>query len=263
MDPVKVFRADGPLVLAFPHTGTFVPPEIEAKLNAEGKLLRDTDWHIERLYAGLIPDATTVQATFHRYVIDANRDPSGQSLYPGQTTTGLVPLSTFDNTPIWDHEPTEAEIAERLTTYHAPYHAALRAELDRVKKIHGFAVLYDCHSIRSVIPWLFDGVLPELNIGTNHGATCDKAIEAACFDRSAATGRTHVLNGRFVGGWTTRHYGQPQDNVHAIQMELSQASHLSQEEPPFDLDPTLSAKLRPQLADILSAIIGAAKGLAH
>lgn len=264
MDPVLITRGDSPLVLGFPHTGTHVPEDIHAKLNDEGQALRDTDWHIEKLYAGLIPGATMVQATFHRYVIDANRDPSGHSLYPGQTTTGLVPETTFDNVPIWREgsAPDPDEIARRAAAFHAPYHAALAAELARVKALHGYAVLYDCHSIRSVVPWLFEGTLPDFNLGTDDGRTCDALIEAAAHAGTQATGRTEVLNGRFRGGWTTRHYGHPETRIHAIQMELAQASHLDTEEPPFALSEAKCAILRPQLADILTRILQAAAEVA-
>jgi N-formylglutamate amidohydrolase len=261
MEPVLITRGNSPLVLGFPHTGTHVPDDIHAKLNDEGQLLRDTDWHIEKLYDGLIEGATMVQATFHRYVIDANRDPSGQSLYPGQTTTGLVPETTFDNVPIWreGEEPDADEITRRTALFHAPYHAALAAELARVKALHGYAVLYDCHSIRSVIPWLFEGTLPDFNIGTDMGRSCDPLIEAAAHAGTQATGRTEVLNGRFRGGWTTRHYGQPDKGIHAIQMELAQASHLDTEASPFALSDAKCAILRPQLTDILTRILCAAK----
>lgn len=263
MDPVAITRGDSPLVLGLPHTGTHVPDDILAGLNAEGRVLRDTDWHIDWLYDGLVAGATTVRATFHRYVIDANRDPSGVSLYPGQSTTGLVPMTNFDNAPIWaeGHAPDATEIERRRQAFHAPYHAALRAELDRVHAIHGYAVLYDCHSIRSVIPWLFDGVLPDFNIGTNMGTTCAPEIESATFDACAATGRSHVLNGRFRGGWTTRHYGDPKNGFHTIQMELAQSSHLATEDLPFDLSAEKSAALRPELARVLSDILSAAAAL--
>lgn len=261
MHPVEITEGDSPLVLGLPHTGTWVPDDVAAALNDEGRLLRDTDWHIKTLYEGLFSGATTVRATFHRYVIDANRDPSGASLYPGQTTTGLVPLTTFDNTPIWrdGHAPDSAEIERRRTAFHAPYHAALAAQIQRVKAIHGYAVLYDCHSIRSVIPWLFDGTLPDFNIGTDQGRTCAEGIERAVHDACAATGRTTVLNGRFRGGWTTRHYGRPQDGIHAIQMELAQSSHLATEAPPFDLSPVRAARLRDQLTEILHQMMRAAQ----
>lgn len=262
---VTITRGDGPIVLGMPHTGTALPEAIRARLNDEGRVLRDTDWHVDSLYRDLIPGLTVVRATFHRYVIDANRDPSGQSLYPGAATTELVPKTSFDGTPIWKPgaEPTEADIAERLRLYHAPYHAALAAELDRVRARHGVAILWDCHSIRSVIPRLFDGTLPDFNIGTNGGVTCDARIEAAVLDEAAASGRSHVLNGRFKGGWTTRHHGRPEGGIHAIQMELAQASHLTAETPPFTLDSAKAGQLRPVLARMLARLAALAPSLAE
>ena len=176
-------------------------------------------------FRDLIPGLSVVQATFHRYVIDANRDPSGQSLYPGASTTELVPTTNFDGSPIWKdgEEPTSGEIAARLRDWHAPYHAALAGEMERVRDRHGVAILFDCHSIRSVIPWLFEGTLPDFNTGTNNGTTCDPLIEAAIAGEAAASGRTHVLNGRFKGGWTTRHYGRPAEGFHAVRIEPDEA----------------------------------------
>jgi formiminoglutamase len=254
VNPVEVVRGDSPVILGLPHTGTWLPDEVRARLNARGQVLADTDWHIERLYDGLLPGATTVRATFHRYVIDANRGPDDASLYPGQNTTGLVPLTDFDGEPIWNEEPTAEEIADRKARFHAPYHAALVAEIERVRARHGVAILYDCHSIRSVIPFLFQGVLPDFNIGTNSGASCAPAIEAATQEVAAATGRSHVLNGRFKGGWTTRHYGQPGQGVHAIQMELAQATHLATETPPFAYDEQKAESLRVTLKAILERL---------
>jgi N-formylglutamate deformylase len=255
MTPVEVSRGTGPVVLGLPHTGTWLPDDILARLNDRGRALSDTDWHIHRLYDGLLEGVTTVRATFHRYGIDANRDPSGDSLYPGQNTTGLVPLTDFDGHAIWQVEPTAEEIEERRAAFHAPYHAALTAELDRVRESHGVAILYDCHSIRSQIPYLFDGVLPDFNIGTNGGTTCALAIEAAVIDIcDRAEGYTTVLNGRFKGGWTTRHYGRPDEGLHAIQMELAQSTHLAREEAPWELDPGSADRLRGHLSDILNTL---------
>lgn len=255
MTPVEITRGNGPVVLGLPHTGTWLPEDVTARLNARGLGLDDTDWHIHRLYEGVLPDATTVRATFHRYVIDANRDPSGQSLYPGQNTTGLVPLTDFDGHPIWESEPTPEEIEARRVTYHAAYHAALQAELERVHAEHGVAILYDCHSIRSHIPFLFDGTLPDFNIGTNGGTTCDPAVETRVRDICArADGYSSVLNGRFKGGWTTRHYGHPAKGYHAIQMELAQSTHLAREAAPWALDPDKADKLRVPLTDILTTL---------
>lgn len=255
MPVFELRQGTSPIILGLPHTGTEVPAEIHDRLNDNGKILADTDWHIHGLYADLLEDATSVRATFHRYVIDANRDPSGTSLYPGQNTTGLVPDTDFDGQPIWKDgcEPTQADIAHRLQTFHAPYHAALAAEIERVKSIHGIAILYDCHSIRSQIPFLFEGKLPDFNIGTDLGKSCDPAIERIAVEvTGAAEGYTSILNGRFKGGWTTRHYGQPQTGVHAIQMELAQSTHLITEAPPFAYDDNKAGQLRTHLKTILS-----------
>ena len=255
MTPVEVRRGDSPIVLGLPHTGTFVPTDINARLNTVGHGLDDTDWHIHTLYDGLLDGATTVRATFHRYVIDANRDPSGASLYPGQNTTGLVPLTDFNGHDIWAKPPTSDEVADRQRMFHAAYHTALQAELDRVKALHGVAVLYDCHSIRSEIPYLFDGILPDFNIGTNLGTTCAPAIEAAAYVLCRAeSGYSTVLNGRFKGGWTTRHYGQPASGVHAIQMELAQATYLTAERAPWTYDTAKADRLRRPLARLLNTL---------
>lgn len=257
MNPVEISHGDSPVVLGLPHTGTHVPDNIRARLNDRGKRLTDTDWHVHRLYDGLLPGVTTVRATFHRYVIDANRDPAGKSLYPGQNTTGLVPLTDFDNNPIWQEgsEPGKADIADRLEQFHKPYHRALLSELDRVRAKHGIVILYDCHSIRSRCPFLFEGKLPDFNIGDNDGITCSPNIAAATTEIcSKASGYTHIVNGRFKGGWTTRHYGKPVENRHAIQMELAQSTHLETETLPFAYDEAKAEQLRVHLKGILTRI---------
>ncbi|SDW72941.1 N-formylglutamate deformylase [Roseicitreum antarcticum] len=252
--PVEVTQGTCPLVIAMPHTGTFVPDEVRANLNEIGRGLSDTDWHIDRLYAGLIPGASCVRATFHRYVIDANRDPSGHSLYPGQNTTGLIPTTDFDGNAIWATLPDAAQTAARLKAYHAPYHRALAAELARVKALHGFVILYDCHSIRSRIPFLFDGLLPDMNIGTNRGTTCAPALQTLTQRHcAAAAGLTSVLNGRFLGGWTTRHYGRPDESMHAIQMELTQSAYMA-ERAPWTWDAEKAARVQAVLGPLLHDI---------
>ena len=255
MEPVTVQRGDSPVILGLPHTGTYVPPDIAANLNDRGRALSDTDWHVHDLYDGLLSGCTTVRATFHRYVIDANRDPTGVSLYPGQNTTGLIPITDFDGHAIWDGPPSPEETVDRLTQFHQPYHAALSAELARVKDLFGFVILYDCHSIRGDIPFLFDGLLPDFNIGTNEGTTCDAQIEARVLEICEATGgyRT-ALNGRFKGGWTTRHYGRPESGVHTIQMELAQRAYMTTEAPPWSYDAEKAARLRDPLAKILHSL---------
>lgn len=262
LSSIEVVRGSGPIVLGLPHTGTFVPDEIFQQLTPLGQTLRDTDWHIHRLYDGLLDGVTSVRATFHRYVVDANRDPNGVSLYPGQNTTGLVPVTDFDGEALWHVLPSEAEIEERRATYHAQYHGALERELHRVREENGVAILYDCHSIRSNIPFLFAGTLPDFNIGTNDGKTCSAVIESAvnriCTD---AEMYSSVLNGRFKGGWTTRHYGQPTENIHAIQMELAQSTHLASEVLPFDYHPQKAEPMRVHLKIILETLAELAPSL--
>ena len=255
MNPVEIQHGASPLVLGLPHTGTFVPEAILDTLTPLGKSLTDTDWHIERLYDGLLPQVTTVRATFHRYVIDANRDPSGASLYPGQNTTKLVPLTDFDGESIWLSEPTSAQVEDRRLKFHAPYHDALEAEMVRVRAIHGYAILYDCHSIRSNIPFLFEGTLPDFNIGTNNGATCDHKIEQSVVQTCAAAKEySSILNGRFKCGWTTRQYGRPDEGFHAIQMELAQSTYLKTETLPFTYDAAKADLLRQHLKTLLEAV---------
>jgi formiminoglutamase len=255
MKPVEVIQGDGPIILGQPHSGTYVPDDIHAELNDLGRQLLDTDWHVPRLYDGLLDNVTTVRANFSRYVIDPNRAPEDKSLYPGQNTTSLVPLTTFDGKAIWKNEPTPRDIQARLQEYHCAYHDALEAEIARVKSKHGTAVVYDCHSIRSKIPFLFDEQLPDLNIGDNSGASCDSVLTAAA-ERicKKIESHSHVINGRFRGGWTTRHYGRPSTGIHAIQMELAQRAYLQSEVLPFKYDEDKASSLRRVLTNILHEI---------
>lgn len=222
-DWLTVTPGDAPLIVAFPHTGTDIPARIEAGMIDPWRARKDADWWIDRLYAFATElGATTVRTAISRSVIDVNRDPSGQSLYPGMTTTGLCPTETFDGEPLYreGQEPDAVEIERRRTEFFDPYHAAITAQIERLSAT-GPVVLYDAHSIRSHVPRLFDGQLPQFNIGDNGGATCDPALTAAVEGACIASGDSHVVNGRFKGGWTTRQYGQPHTGVHAIQMELA------------------------------------------
>ena len=256
MSPIEIVRGDSPLVLGLPHTGTEIPEDCLARLNDTGRALADTDWHIDQLYEGLVDGVTSVRMPIHRYVIDVNRDPDGASLYPGKNTTGLCPLTDFDGNPIYldGQEPDASEVARRRTAYHLTYHAALQAELNRIRAIHGFAVLYDCHSIRAHIPFLFDGALPDFNIGTNEGSTCDPAMEAAVHGICQSAARySSVLNGRFKGGWTTRHYGRHGEGLHAIQMELAQSTYMI-ERAPWTYVPEIADRTRVHLKSILKIL---------
>jgi N-formylglutamate deformylase len=263
MDWLHVERRETPLILAFPHGGTAIPAELQAQFRSHWWATRDADWHIRALYEGLA-DATMIWTDIARSAVDCNRDPTGASLYPGQATTGLCPTETFDGEPLY--RPGEApDIASRRATWFAPYHAAIEAEIARLRARHNRVVLYDCHSIRSRIPRLFEGALPELNIGTDGGVTCAPALEAAVV--AAAACRTHVLNGRFRGGWTTRHYGRPAQGVHAIQMEIAMRAYLDEPEGgpdetnwPPGFSASRAAALRGDLARVLGAALDFAKG---
>ena len=238
-----------PLLISIPHLGTELPAEFAAGMSDTAPLKQDTDWHLDRLYgfaAGM--GASVLQAKVSRYVIDLNRPPSGESLYPGQTTTGLCPTETFRGEPLYGEAeaPDTAQQADRLARYWRPYHDALRAELDSLKAKHGAVLLWDAHSIASVLPRLFDGKLPDLNFGTADGRSCDPAIIDSVLAEVGATHFSHVLNGRFKGGYITRHYGSPADRVHAIQLEMCWRCYMA-EEPPYTLAPDRAARVLPVL----------------
>lgn len=261
-DWLTVTPGDAPLIVAFPHTGTDIPAAIEARMVDPWRARKDADWWIDRLYAFATElGATTVRTAISRSVIDVNRDPSGQSLYPGMTTTGLCPTETFDGEPLYrpGHEPDAVEIEARRTEFFDPYHAAITAQIERLSADGGPVVLYDAHSIRSYVPRLFDGQLPQFNIGDNGGVTCDPALTAAVEAACIASGDSHVVNGRFKGGWTTRHYGQPHTGVHAIQMELAcrgyvdEPSEMTAATWPTPFDPARAAPITRTLRDVLTA----------
>ncbi len=264
MDWLEIERGEAPLVIAFPHAGTEMPRALRGRFISPWVARRDADWWIHELYAFAARElgATTVRTRISRSVIDVNRDPSGASLYPGQATTELCPTTDFDGAPLYASDlPDEMEIERRRQAWFNPYHAALRAELERLKRIHERVVLYDAHSIRSVIPRLFDGELPVFNIGTNSGASCDSALVEAVEAICAASGMTYVVNGRFKGGWTTRNHGHPADGIDALQMELAIRAYLREPaEPTPDnwppaFDPALAAPLSVILRNILSTCI--------
>lgn len=261
---LEVRRGSAPLLVSIPHTGLDLA-DIENDLVSPWLARKDADWWIEKLYdfAGDL-GATVVRTAISRTVIDVNRDPSGASLYPGQATTGLCPVTTFDGEQLYKdgREPDEAEIDRRRIGYFQPYHAALASEIERMKAAHGEIVLYDCHSIRSVIPRLFDGELPVFNLGTNKGASTDPALEKAVAEIMAASGLSQVVNGRFTGGWITRSHGNPAAGVHALQMELSCRGYMREplgpvHEPewPSSYDPEFAAGLRGTLETILQTAL--------
>jgi N-formylglutamate deformylase len=257
--PFRLRQGTHPLLVSMPHVGTHVPPALAARFTDEARQVPDTDWHLERLYAFAEQlGASVLVATHSRYVIDLNRPPDGASLYPGQSVTGLCPIDTFDATPIYADpadQPGESEIAARREAVWAPYHTCLRQELARLKAEHGVAMLWDAHSIRSALPRFFDGRLPDLNLGTGKGTSCDPALAQSLLEIARdASGFTSVLNGRFTGGYITRHYGRPHEGVHAVQLEMTQCSYM-QEAPPFTYLPELAMRVEPHLERMLQAML--------
>jgi N-formylglutamate deformylase len=257
--PFRFHQGTQPLLISMPHVGTHVPPALAARLTDESRHVPDTDWHLERLYdfaVGL--GASVLVATHSRYVIDLNRPPDGASLYPGQSVTGLCPIDTFDSTPVYRDPadlPNEAEVAERRDAIWYPYHRQLEGELARLKDMHGIAVLWDAHSIRSVLPRFFEGKLTDFNFGTAKGASCDPALsDAVMAIAGQVPGHTAVLNGRFTGGHITRQHGDPQKGVHAIQLEMTQSSYM-QEALPFDYLPDVAGRIQPHLRRMVEAAL--------
>ena len=271
MSLIRVDRAQTPLILAIPHGGTDIPPEYEPRFRSLWHARRDADWHMGALYAGLV-EATIIATDISRSIIDCNRDPSGVSLYPGQATTTLCPTTDFDGEALYreGEEPDESEITDRRARWFDPYHTALAAEIARLRAIHPAVVLYDCHSIRSIVPRLFDGELPIFNIGTNNGTTCDVKLTDDVVDSLTdfdADNWSAVINGRFKGGWTTRQYGRPEAGVHAIQMELSMRGYVDESETPHTAEnwpppyvPSRAAPLRATIKQVLTAALDFAKG---
>ena len=247
-----------PMLVSMPHAGTDIPDEVAASLAPCAAARADTDWHLPELY-GFLEEMgiSTISARWSRYLIDLNRPPEDTNLYPGLDTTGLCPLDTFGRERLYRDgmEPDGAEVQRRLARYWQPYHAQLRAELDRLKAEHGRVVLWEAHSIASVVPRFFDGKLPDLNFGTAEGKSCAPGLEAAVLDVARAQERFSIaLNGRFKGGHITRHYGQPASGVHAIQLEKCQYLYMN-EAPPFEYRPAVAATLQPLLRDMVKAAI--------
>lgn len=255
-------QGDQPLLISMPHVGTLIPDELRYQFQPRALDVEDTDWHIDRLYnfAGQI-GASTLRANFSRYVIDLNRPPDNAPMYPGASNTELCPTRFFNGDPLYRTglEPDAGESQRRLRVFWEPYHQALSAELLRLKAKFGFALLWDAHSIRSEIPWLFEGRLPNFNIGTANGEAAADIIAKAVFEAAQKQPPfSSVLNGRFKGGYTTRHYGKPKDQIHAIQLELTQDSYMD-EFAPFAWHEQKAIALRPSLQHLVETALKATR----
>lgn len=251
-------RGETPLLLNFPHVGTEIPPEIAARMTTTALAVPDTDWHVHKLYdfASTLGVGTLI-ATHSRYVIDLNRDPNGTPLYPGRENSELVPLTGFDWQPIYrpGEAPDHSEVAERRERFWLPYHAVLADELDRLHRRFGFAVLWDAHSIASHLPRLFEGHLPDLNLGSAKATSAAPRLSQKVFDAlRAAPEFSSVLDARFVGGYITRQYGRPQDNFHALQLEITWPTYMV-ETPPYSYEPGRAAPLKKVLQSAISCVL--------
>lgn len=240
MDTFSLHRGSAPLLISLPHDGTEIPASIAATMTPSARRVPDTDWHVSRLYAFARELGASILAPRHsRYVVDLNRPPDDVSLYPGQNTTGLCPAVQFSGEAVYlgGQEPDASAVAARVERYWQPYHSALAAELARLREQHGRAVLWDGHSIRSVVPFLFDGRLPDFNLGTAGGASCSPELQERLVGvLEGQADHSFVVNGRFRGGHITRHYGRPHDGIDAVQLELAQSTYMDEDQVLFDAE---------------------------
>ena len=254
--PVRLIRGQAPLLITMQHVGTHIDPAIEERMHERARLRADTDWHLETLYGFAASlGATVLAATTSRYVIDVNRHRDGSSLYPGKDTTALCPIDEFDSSPIYrdGQAPSDAEIQQRIADHWEPFHDTLGGEIARLRALHPRIVLWDAHSIRSVLPRFFEGRLPDLNFGTADGAACsDGLAQVIAGHAQAQSDYSWVFNGRYKGGYTVRTYGQPARGVHAVQLELAQTTYMS-ERAPFEYQSEKANRLRPLLQGMLEA----------
>lgn len=257
MQVKRLIQGTTPLLISMPHIGTFLPPDVKSRMTDAAIKLPDTDWYVDKLYWFAVEmGASLLMPTHSRYVVDLNRPQDDADLYPGQVKTGLCPLNTFGGEKIYkdDEEPDHIEKINRVAAYWVPYHETLQAELARLKEEFGYAILYDAHSICSHVPLLFEGRLPDLNLGSAKGAACAPEMAAAALKAAASGDYSSVLNGRFVGGYITRHYGHPQNDIHAIQMELTWINYMN-ENYPYSFDEKKAAKLQETLKNVLQALL--------
>jgi N-formylglutamate deformylase len=263
MSVYSLHRGTAPLLVSMPHLGTQIPPELRERYVPRALDVEDTDWHLDRLHDWLGDmGASVLKPRVSRYVIDLNRPPDDRPMYPGASNTELCPTRFFTGDPLYQPgaEPDKAERERRLEMYWRPYHDALRGELDRIRAQHGFALLWDAHSIRSRIPWLFEGELPALNIGTAGNLSADETVTKAVVNAAVnAAARhpqfTHVANGRFKGGYITRHYGRPAQDVHAVQLEMCQKLYM-RESAPYAYDEEIAAAVQPVVREMqLAALV--------
>jgi N-formylglutamate deformylase len=254
-------KGDTPLLISIPHDGRELAAGMAERMTDVGRALPDTDWHVRQLYQfASTLGAGIIAANYSRYVVDLNRPGNDDALYPGQVSTGLTPTRTFAGAEIYHDKDgiRAAEQPQRVADYWQPYHGKIEIELSQLRERYGYALLWDAHSIRTKVPGLFNGELPELNLGTSDGSSCGPALEKAVAAEAEKSSYTNVLNGRFKGGHITRHFGRPRENIHAIQLELAQHCYMDEESGEYD--PALAASLVETLRAMLAAYSASAAG---
>lgn len=251
-------RGTAPLLVSVPHAGTEIPNDLAPAYVERARSVEDTDWHLERIYAFVKKlGASLIVPRFSRYVIDLNRPPDNQPMYAGANNTELCPTRFFTGDELYraGAQPGPPEVNRRLQTYWRPYHEALTLELARIKAWHGHAVLFDAHSIKSELPWLFEGKLPDLNLGTVQGTSCAPGMRAALSSvLELQSSFTHAIDGRFKGGYITRHYGRPAQDIHALQLEMCWSCYMI-EQPPWQVDSARLERLQPVLKLLVKAML--------
>jgi N-formylglutamate deformylase len=257
MDVFELHRGTAPLLISLPHDGEIVPSELIARLTPDARRLPDTDWFVSRLYAFARElGASLLRPRYSRYLVDLNRPPDDLSLYPGQNTTGLCPTIQFDGSPLYleGEAPSANEIEDRVERFWRPYHTALSEEIERLRATHGRVVLWEGHTIRSVVPYLFEGRLSDFNLGTAGGASCSSArqqqLEAVLASQSDYS---WIVNGRFKGGYITRHYSRSAAGIDAIQLELAQCNYLDEDR--FEWLPERAEKTQTLIRRLLEAAL--------
>jgi N-formylglutamate deformylase len=243
------------MLISMPHNGQHIPEGIADSMISSTTSVADTDWYMDKLYSfAQAMGIYVLSPKYSRSVIDLNRDPNGEVLYAGANNTELCPTTAFDLSPLYieGKQPSNQEITRRVKHYWQPYHQALGDTLAKLKQQHGKVILLDAHSIMSQVPRFFSGKLPDFNFGTANGRSCSHTLLES-IKKLDLTPYSSVYNGRFKGGYITRTYGDPVNNIHAIQLELSQ--HTYMDEPTSHYNEQKAARVKMQLTCFVQCLV--------